>query len=168
MEGSGVKDVIQCNTALDCRGGAHWYCPTVQKFSFVLVFAVATGSSCSLHIDLGCMFLRHPVSMPRRESPKRIHFARVCKSTYLPKDEEGKEIGSLLRGKVQPSSVNLCKMDLWPPKIHVTEIFQQTAYLLLLAPPSTPVYKFQIAFQPISAFDSLAESCLRGTPMITR
>jgi hypothetical protein len=36
----------------------------------------------------------------------------------------------LLRGKVQPSSVNLCKMDIRPSKMHVTEIFQQTAYLL--------------------------------------
>ena len=73
------------NSKQPWTSGAHIeYYPTVQKSSVVLVFAVTTGSSCSLHIDLGCMFLRHPVSMPRREYPKRVHFALVCKSTFLP------------------------------------------------------------------------------------
>jgi hypothetical protein len=89
--------------------------------------------------------------------------------TYL-QDEGGKEIGSLLRGKVQPSSVNLGKMDTvaGPQRCMSLKFSSKQLTCSLLAPPSTTGYKLQISFQPISASDSLAESCLRGTPMITR
>lgn len=114
MKGSGVKDVFQCNTAPDCRGGAHWvlsYSPTIFC---CLVFAIMLGSHSGFVFSL--RWSRHAVSptsglMPRRQSPKRVHFARVCKSTYL-QGAKGKEIGSLLRSKAQPSSVILCRMDL--------------------------------------------------------
>jgi hypothetical protein len=104
MKGSGVKDVFQCNTALDCRGGAHWvlsYSPTI--FCCFRVCCFMLGSHSGFVFSL--CWSRHAVSptsglMPRWQSPKRVHFACVCESTHL-QGAKGKEIGSLLRSKAE-------------------------------------------------------------------
>ena len=116
MEGSGVNAVFQCTTAMDCRGGAHLvlsYSPTIFCcFSVVgsdsgFVFSTSISDSVSptsgLHAKAGVS--------------ETGTFARVCKSTctYL-QDAKGKEIGSLLRSKVQPSYVILCRMYLGPQR----------------------------------------------------
>lgn len=65
-------------------GGVHWvlpYCPEVfRRFSVCCYYRFFVFSSHWSRMHVSPTFS----SMPRRESPKRVHFALLCKSAYLP------------------------------------------------------------------------------------